>query len=171
MDSYNSSNELDKLFFEADNHLKEGYVAKAYDLLLEIIGDDPEYGKAYNNLGWIYENSYKNYAKAGECYRLALRYAPDFTPVYLNYASLLNKLEKFDELNLHLEKALEVPGINKSKIWHEYGVMYELTQVYDKAIQSYRNSIKYSLNNEDIEEYEKAVERCKKKRTQLFSEE
>ena len=97
--------ELDRLFFKADNDIKDGNIVEAFDNLTYIIEQDLEYGRAYNHLGWIYETKYKNYAKAEECYRLAMKYSPDYLPIYLNFAILLSTLEKFDELEAHLEKA------------------------------------------------------------------
>ncbi|NJO02662.1 MAG: hypothetical protein HC880_14120 [Bacteroidia bacterium] len=170
METYDNFGELNKLFFKADNEIKEGLIAEAYDTLTYIIEQDTEFGKAYNHLGWIYETKYKSYQKAEECYKLALKYSPDYTPVYLNYAILLSTLEKFDELEHHLEAALLVPGINKSKIWNEYGIMNELKGDYNRAIDAYKKSIRFSLVNEDIERYEQSIARCKKKRTEVLSE-
>jgi len=169
MDNYNNPDDLDKLFFRADGEIKDGLIGEAYDTLTYIIEQDTEFGKAYNHLGWIYETKYKNYLKAEECYKLALKYAPDYSPVYLNYAILLSTLEKFDILEPHLNKALEVPGINKAKMWNEYGIMHELQEAYDKAIEAYKKSIKYSLINDDIERYEQSISRCRKKRENYFS--
>lgn len=171
MDTYKNSDELEKLFFRADNEIKDGLIGEAYDTLLYIIEQDTEFGKAYNHLGWIYETKYKDYAKAEECYKLALKYSPDYTPIYLNYAILLSTLEKFDLLAMHLEKSLDVPGINKAKMWNEYGIMYELKEEYHKAIEAYKKSIKYSLINEDIERYDQSISRCKKKKKEFSSEE
>ncbi len=155
--------ELDRIFFKADNDIKEGLIVEAFDSLRYIIEQDTEYGKAYNHLGWIYETKYKDYQKAEECYRLALKYAPEYTAIYLNYAILLSTIEKFDELTRVLELAMDVKGINKSKIWNEYAIMYELKGRYEDAIAAYKKSISSSLNNQDIEMYKKSIDRCKSK--------
>lgn len=155
--------QLEKLFVEADQDIKDGLIAEAFDKLVYIIEQETEYGKAYNHLGWIYETKYKNYAKAEECYRLSLKYAPDYSAVYLNYAILLSTLERFDELKDHLEGALKVRGVNKSKIWNEYGIMKELQGSYTEAINAYKKSIQYSLVNDDIDRYQKSIDRCKRK--------
>lgn len=159
----NSYYELDRLFFKADQQIKDGQVVEAFDTLTYILEQDVEYGKAYNHLGWLYETKYKNYAKAEECYRLALKYAPDYLAIYINYAILLSTIEKFDELEKLLEKSLQIPGINKAKVWNEYAIMYEVQEKYDKAVEAYRKSIRFSLNNEDITRYEQSIERCRKK--------
>ena len=165
MDNHEHTLELDRLFFKADNEIKDGQIVEAYDTLTYIIEQDTEYGKAYNHLGWIYETKYKNFPKAEECYKLALKYAPDYTAIYLNYAILLSTLEKFDVLNHLLDRAILVSGINKSKIWNEYGIMYELQGEYDRAIEAYKKSIQNSLVNEDIDRFEDSIKRCRKKQT------
>jgi tetratricopeptide (TPR) repeat protein len=166
MDNYNDQlGELNKLFYRADNEIKDGLIGEALDTLTQIIGQDAQFGKAYNHLGWIYETKEKDYQKAEECYRLALKYASDYTPVYLNYAILLSTLKRYSELEAHLERSLEVPGINESKIWNERGIMYELQGRYGDAIEAYKKSIQLSLVNEDIERFETSINRCKKKRT------
>lgn len=163
MDRDDSQLELDKLFFRADNDIKDGNIVDAFDTLNYIIEQDIEYGKAYNHLGWIYETKYKNYNKAEECYRLALKYAPGYIPVYLNYSIVLSTLEKFDILEKLLAQALKIEGIDKSKIWNEYGIMYEMQEKYSDAIQAFKNAIKLSLNNQEIESYEQSIDRSKKK--------
>jgi tetratricopeptide (TPR) repeat protein len=164
MDKDNHYLELDKLFFRADNDIKDGLIVEAYDTLTYIIEQDTEYGKAYNHLGWIYETKYKDFSKAEECYKLALKYSPEYHAIYINYAILLSTIERFDDLTMLLEKAMQVQGINKSKIWNEYGIMYELQGNYDQAIEAYRASIRCCLINEDIERYEDSIARCNKKK-------
>ncbi len=155
--------ELDRLFFKADNDIKEGFIAEAYDTLQYIIEQDGEYGKAYNHLGWIYETKYKNYNKAEECYRLAVKYAPEYTAAYVNYSILLSTLEKYDKLTALLEKSLTVAGINKAKVWNEYGIMYEMQGLYAEGISAYKKAIQYSLSDEDIDKFEKSIHRIRKK--------
>jgi tetratricopeptide (TPR) repeat protein len=169
MDKSEHNYDLDRLFFKADNDIKDGLIAEAFDTLSYIIEQDLEYGKAYNHLGWIYETKYKNFGKAEECYKLALKYSPEYTAIYINYAILLSTLEKFDELNPILERALKVPGINKSKIWNEYGIMYELQARYQDAVEAYKKGIQTSLVDEDIDRFQKSITRCRKKQEQFSS--
>ena len=161
---YSDSNyELDRLFFKADNDIKEGYIVEAFDSLQYIIEQNSEYGKAYNHLGWIHETKYKNYSKAEECYKLALRFTPEYTAIYFNYAILLSTLEKFDELQRLLDKAIGTVGVNKAKIWNEYGIMYEMQGKYSEAITYYKKAIQHSLVDEDMSNFEKSISRCRKK--------
>ncbi|MCU0445642.1 MAG: hypothetical protein MUE85_12075 [Microscillaceae bacterium] len=155
--------ELDRLFFRADNEIKDGNIVDAYDTLTYIIEQDLEYGKAYNHLGWIYETKYKDYPKAEECYKMAVKYSPDYVAVYLNYAILLSTIEKYEELEKLLQKAMNVKGINKSKIWNEYAIMYEMQGKYVEAIDAYKKSIQTSLVDDEVARAEQSIERCRKK--------
>jgi tetratricopeptide (TPR) repeat protein len=155
--------ELDRLFFKADNEIKEGLIVDAFDTLQYVVEQEPTYGKAYNHLGWIYETKYKNYSKAEECYRLAVKFAPEYTAAYINYAILLSNLEKYTPLAELLEKSLTVAGINKSKIWNEYGIMYEMQGNYTESVNAYKKAIQHSVSDEDIDRFEKSIYRVRKK--------
>jgi tetratricopeptide (TPR) repeat protein len=76
MDDYRTF-ELEEKFMDADNMIKDNYIAEAVRLLNEILAEAPDFGKAHNHLGWIYETKIKDYDKATEYYRLALKFSPD----------------------------------------------------------------------------------------------
>ncbi len=155
--------DLDRLFFRADDEIRDGKIVDAFETLSQILEEDSTYGKAYNHLGWMYETKYKDYVKAEECYKLALKYAPEYLAGYMNYAVLLSTIEKYEVLESHLNRSMEVKGINKSKIHNEFGIMYEMQGKYAQAVESYRNALRSSLNNDDIAIYEKSIDRCNKK--------
>ncbi len=160
----NVFSKADEMFFEADEKIRNGQIVEAKDLLVELINQFPEYGRAYNHLGWIYETKYKDYTAAENYYRKALEFAPDYPAVYLNYAIVLSSTEKFDELEELLNKALSVPGVAKDKIFNEFGIMYELKGEFLKDIDYYKKAINASLAEKDIEIYRESINRCKTKR-------
>ncbi len=152
--------EADKLFFSADQLIANGNVAEATDMLLTLINKFPEYGRAYNHLGFVYETKYKDVASAEKYYKSALTYVPDYPPTYLNYAVILSSQERFPELMAILNKAMEVPGVDKGKVYNEFGIMHELQGKYDEAMGYFKKAIVYALNDKDIEMYEKSIKRC-----------
>jgi tetratricopeptide (TPR) repeat protein len=160
----NIYSKADEMFFDADNRIREGKIVEARDILINLINQFPEYGRAYNHLGWIYETKYKDYKKAEEYYKKALELSPDYPAVYLNYAEVLSTLEKFDELEELLNKALNVPGVAKDRIYNEFGIMYELKGDFSKAIDFYKKAIAASLSEEDIGVFSESIERCKTKK-------
>lgn len=162
MDYYNPK--LDDLFFDADNLIKEKRIGEAKSKLYTLLEEAPDHGKAHNHLGWIYETQEKDYGKAGEHYKLALKYAPNYPAIYYNYAILLSTTKKFDELKELLEMAQKVEGINMATIYNEYAIMYESLGNYDLAIENYKNYIKNLFDSKLIDSTMEAIERCKKKK-------
>jgi Tfp pilus assembly protein PilF len=157
----------DEKFLEADLLIKETKVSDALALLNEILEDYPDYGKAHNHLGWIYETKLTDYKRADEHYRMAVKFSPEYPSVYYNYAILLSTLQRFDELEQLLAKALAIPGINKGTIHNEYGIMYESQGKYDDAIKHYKEYIKNLFDAKTIETASASIDRCKKKKELL----
>ena len=158
--SNNSMLEADKLFFTANQMIAEGEIAEATDLLLKLIEKYPTYGRAYNHLGYLYENKYKDVSTAEKYFKQALVNAPDYPATYMNYAVILSAQERFPELTALLNKALEVLGVAKDRIYNEFGIMYELQGKYEEAMSMYRKAISYSLSDTEIERYDKSIKRC-----------
>ncbi len=153
----------EELLAQADLDFKDGYFQDALQKLHSIIAENPQFGKAYNHLGWYHETKAKDYDTAERYYKLALQYAPEYSAVYYNYAILLSTLKRFDELNLLLKAALELKGIDKSTIYNEYGIMFEMLEEYDLAIKYYTDCAKNTLNNDVLNRAKDSIERCKSK--------
>jgi tetratricopeptide (TPR) repeat protein len=160
----NENLEFEDMLLEVDELIRNNKIADAVLLLENIINQTPDYGKAYNHLGWIYETKFKDVLKAEKMYKQCLAYNPDYPPVYLNLSIVLSLLSKFEEQEALLNKALEVPGIEKSGIINELGILYELKLDYNKAIEYYKSAIKLSLSDKNIETYLKSIDRCRLKR-------
>jgi len=160
----NENLEFEDMLLEVDELIRNNKIADAVLLLENIINQTPDYGKAYNHLGWIYETKFKDVLKAEKMYKQCLAYNPDYPPVYLNLSIVLSLLSKFEEQEALLNKALEVPGIEKSGIINELGILYELKLDYNKAIEYYKSALKLSLSDKNIETYLKSIDRCRLKR-------
>jgi len=160
----NENLEFEDMLLEVDELIRNNKIADAVLLLENIINQTPDYGKAYNHLGWIYETKFKDVLKAEKMYKQCLAYNPDYPPVYLNLSIVLSLLSKFEEQEALLNNALEVPGIEKSGIINELGILYELKLDYNKAIEYYKSAIKLSLSDKNIETYLKSIDRCRLKR-------
>lgn len=154
---------LDEWFYEADQNIKDQRYADAMQTLEAILAESPTYGKAYNHLGWLYETKYRDLKKAEEYYKKCLEIEPEYAPVYMNLAVVLSGMEKWEELQQLLDRALEMPGVDKSAVYNEYAIMYELQGKYDQAIQQYKNAIRYTLKESNLDNYRNAIRRCKSK--------
>jgi tetratricopeptide (TPR) repeat protein len=160
----NENLEYEDMLLEADELIRNNKIADAVLLLESIINQTPDYGKAYNHLGWIYETKFKDILKAEKMYKQCLAYNPEYPPVYLNLSIALSLLSKYEEQEELLNKALTIPGVEKSGIINELGILYELKLDFNKAIEYYKSAIKQSLSDKNIETYLKSIERCRLKR-------
>lgn len=155
--------ESEEMFANADKLLNDGVLREAVDLLTRIIKRDPHFGKAYNHLGWVYETKYKNAEKAEEYYKAAMVYSPHYNASYLNYSYLLSNQQRFDELQVHLDKISNIRGIAQDTISNEYAIMYEMKGNINKAIEHYRHAAMITLDTTKLEKYKHAIERCEQK--------
>jgi tetratricopeptide (TPR) repeat protein len=154
---------MEDMFMEADRLISEQKIGEAFTKLSAIIQEMPNFGKAYNHIGWIYETKYKDYPNAEKYYKQAIEYSPDYHAGYYNYAIVLSTLQKWDELTNLLDRALKVPGINKGTIHNEYAIMYEAQGKYQQAIDSYKQYAANTFDSKLLDTAKDSIERCKKK--------
>ena len=157
-------NKADQLFFEGDEKIKQNQFAEAKTLFEQALELNPKHGRSCNHLGWLYETKYQDFAKASELYQKAIEFAPEYPAGYSNYAVLLCTLGRYDELEKHLEIALEVPGIYKETLYNQGGIMYERTGKLDKAIEFYTKALNDVLTEQGVTTYKASIARCKSKR-------
>jgi len=159
-----SLSDSEKLFFKAVSTFKEGDIVAAADLFSELAEKYPDFGKAHGYLGLLYFNHFKDSVLAEEDFKNAISSSPEFTDSYLFYAALLLSQERFAEMNAHLNKVSEIPGVNKNTVYELFGRMNERMEKYDEATDYYKKAIKYTFSDEDIALYEKAIARCNTKK-------
>lgn len=157
----------DDLFFAANDKISEGKFAEAKDLLLQAVQLEPKHGRAHNHLGWILERKYRDFSEADKHYKLALEYAPEYVPAYANYSVLLSIMEKYDELEKLVKKALEVEGVDKVTLYSEYAFALERQGKYKEAITNYQNMLRQAYDQNDVNRAAQAIERCKQKENLL----
>lgn len=157
----------EQLLSNADQLIKDNKIEEAVSILESIISVDPNFGKAHNHLGFIYETKIKDYAKAEAHYKIAYQTSPDYCAIYYNYAILLSNLKRFDELKTLLTKAESVVGINRSTINNEWAIMFEAEGNLDKAIEHYKLVAASTFDNKTLEIAISSVERCNRKRSFL----
>lgn len=160
--------DLEEKFLKADALIGENKLSEAAKMLEDILSDAPDFGKAHNHMGWLFETKFKNLRRAEEHYRLALKFSPDYTAAWYNYAYLLSSLRKFDELEKLLNDCIKVPGINYATIYNEFALMREMQGDLEDAIHYFRLHIKNSFDLKSIEAASEAIRRCERK-MQLLS--
>ncbi len=154
---------LEELLDRANIDIKNGNYEAASNKLEQIIDLDPNFGKAYNHLGYLYEVKFKDYEKGETLYKLALEKSPMYPSVYYNYAVCLSTLGRFDDLKELLDKALTIPGITKATIYNEYGIMHEQLGNFNQAIVNYQKAGKLTLSSDVLTRVKNSIDRCKSK--------
>lgn len=156
--------DIEEKFLKADQLIAENKLSEAAKMLEDILEEAPDFGKAHNHMGWLFETKFKNFQRAEEHYRLALKFSPDYTAAYYNYCYLLSALRKFDELENLLKHAIAVSGISYATIYNEYGLMREMQGHLDDAIHYFRLHIKNSFDTKSIETAAESIKRCERKK-------
>jgi tetratricopeptide (TPR) repeat protein len=154
---------LEELLDQANMDIKNGHYDEATNKLEKILDMDPNFGKAYNHLGYLYEVKFKEYEKGETLYKLCLEKSPMYPAVYYNYSILLSTLGKYDELKELLDQALNIPGITKSTIYNEYAIMLEQQGKLSDAIEYYKKTAMNTLDKNVLERAKGSIERCKMK--------
>lgn len=154
---------MEDFFMEADRLIADQKIGEAFSKLTGITQEMPNFGKAYNHIGWIYETKYKDYPNAEKNYKLSIEYSPDYAAAYYNYAVVLSTLQKWDELTALLNRALNVPGINKATIQNEFAIMYEAQGNFKEAIEAYKKYVLNTFDSKQLDNAKDSIERCKKK--------
>lgn len=155
--------EAEDLFAEADALIKEEKIRESVELLFKILQRNPNFGKAYNHLGWIYENKYKNYPRAEDYYKKAMQLTPEYAASYLNYIYFLSNLSRFDELKAHLDKTSQIPSVARETIYNEYAIMFEMTGKPEEAMDFYMKTAMATLDSEKLNRCKESINRCKTK--------
>lgn len=158
---------LEELLDRANLDIKNGKYDEASNTLEKIIDTDPDFGKAYNHLGFLYDVKFKEYEKGETLYKLCLEKSPLYPAVYYNYAILLSNLGKWEALKELLDQAMNIPGVTKATILNEYAIMYEQQEELDKAIEYYKKTGLSTLDKNVLNRVKDSIDRCKAKKELL----
>lgn len=156
--------EADKLFYQAEKLLQDRLIHEAADLLNQLNTRFPEYGRAYSVLGFIYTHHIHDFSNAESLFKRGINLSPEYPPSYIGLAEILLLQERYPELIAILNKAIEIPGVQKDKVYELFGRMNELQMKLEEATSYYKKAIHYSFRDEDILLYETAIRRCLKKK-------
>ncbi len=158
-----SDNRAENLFFEADQLIDENKIVEAKEMLLELLAEFPDYGRAHNHIGWLYNIKFNNYPKAKKHLELAVRFAPDYHAAYSNYAYLLIDMNLYDEMIAFGNKVILNSIADKSTIFNKMGQAYELKGEVMSAYTYYNKAVKETLNNKTIDAIYASINRIKGK--------
>ena len=162
--SSSATAEAEKILFSANEKLAHGNISEALDILSELVGIYPEFGKAYFAMGNIFTVNFNDFTSGETHYKKAISLSPDFSAAYLAYAELLIQEERYTESLAVLNKSLEIVGVKKDKANFLFGMMYELQGKFEDAMSYYKKAISVTLSEDIISQCEKAMNRCNLKK-------
>jgi len=157
----NMTTQLEELYLEAEADIKNNNYAEAFKKYESILYDEPSNGPTLNSLGWLYKTQLEDYTKAESYYKASIKGAPSYPHSYINYATLLTDMERYDELIKLLETCLKIASIDKSMVYSKYGFMEELKLNFSEAIKYYEKAILCSLHDDKIKDCQQYIDRCK----------
>lgn len=128
---------VDEKYLQAVEELHYGELPKALHFFNEIINIDPEYARAYYQLGCFYYYQFKNYQTAGYYFKKCIELEAEFPDVYAVYLELLITMKMYKTVEIIAEKALEIPGVGKAEIYGRLGLNAELQQNLTAAKEQY----------------------------------
>ena len=155
--------DFEELYLQSEQAIKDGYLIRAKGLIEHMLMEDPRSAIAHNSMGWFYRVQFEDYEKAELHYKAAIRFNPDYPHAYWNYANLLMDLERFEELQKLMDKAMKLASLNKSMIMSQLGEMRELQGEFEEAIALYKSAIRRSVKNDQIELLWDSIDRCEEK--------
>ncbi|MFK7783257.1 tetratricopeptide repeat protein [Psychroserpens sp.] len=155
--------DADSLFFEADVLLSDNKIVEAKDILLEVLLDYPDYGKAHNHLGWIFHYKLVDYDKAETHYKLSIKYSKGYYAAYSNYSYFLIDKGQYKEMLKFGEEALKVSGVDKGIIYNQMAKANELRVDLMDAYKLYNKAKMNSIASNYIEEINASLQRLQGK--------
>jgi len=157
------NSQLEETYLEAEADIKNGNYVEAFRKYEMILMEEPGNGPTLNSLGWLSKTQIEDFGKAEAYYKAAISSDPQYPHSYLNYATLLTDMEKFEELEELLQTCFGIPTIEKSWVFMKLGLMEELKLNFKEAIAYNEKAILVALADEKIKDYQLNIDRCKNK--------
>ena len=156
--------QIEQLMWDADRAIDQQLYLEGKGYLEDALAVEPTYGRAHNDLGWLYMYHLVDAERAEMHLRLAMKYASNYKAPFIHMAHLLFDQDRLDECKSVLDSARHVPGVSKSFLYNEYGRLSEVQGNYRMAIEFYKNAIRWSVNDYEITTAKENIKRCKNKR-------
>ncbi len=154
---------VEEKYLQAIEELNYGELPKALHYFNEIIDLEPEYARAYYQLGSFYYYQFKNYQTAGYYYNKCIALDPAFPDVYEHYLKLLVDLKMHKQVHQVAEKALVVPGVCKAHIYESLGAYAEGEQDFLKANEQYKKALMTTVCQMEHSSFQEHLKRIKDK--------
>ncbi len=134
------SQDILKDHHQATNFLKQGKLQEAENLYKKILKIDPNFIKAYNNLGIVFRQQ-GNLELAEENYRKAIKLDPNYFQAYGNLGNIFKMQGKFEQAEKNYRQALEI-NPNFVDAYNSLGAVLQLLGRLEEAAESYEKAIR-----------------------------
>ncbi|MBL6448836.1 hypothetical protein JMN32_21165 [Fulvivirga sp. 29W222] len=153
----------EEYILKAKDHIDSWDYIQAKRLLMEILEDQPDNGRAHQLLGWIYASQLNQYDMAEIHFKMAIRFEPYHTTTYSDYIYLLKMTSRYKEMVEFAEKAEKIRGINLAYIQRNKAEAFEMLRDYNNAASTYSEAIINALDEDLISSCERGIERIARK--------
>ncbi len=138
---------VEELYVRASDLIDERKLVEAKAVIEELLAIDVTYGRAYNLLGWIYNEALNDLTEAERMYKLALKYAAEYGATYLNYLYVLLDSNRLEEAEKLIAKAKGVAEVDKANLYYIEARVFELKGDLKKAFINYSKAYNATLNS------------------------
>lgn len=154
---------VDEKYLQAVDEYHYGEMPKSLQMLNEIIAADPQYARAYCQLGMIYFYELNDYQQAGYCFKTCNELDVKYPDVYSHYMKLLSFLNMEKMLNIVKERALQAPGVDYACMWELMGKFAERNKNLLEARTCYEEAYAVVTNTKKMGDIEESLKRVEEK--------
>ncbi len=156
--------EAEKIFYQSLRLIHDGKIPEALDLLSETMDKHADFSRAWSAMGDLLSIHFNDLEKAESFYKKSIELAPEKHEAYIGYAALLIRMSRFAEANAQLNKASNISGVFKDKLFEQFGILNEAQSRLEDAVANYKKAIVHSFSNDLIASCESAINRCNLKK-------
>ncbi|PBQ33942.1 hypothetical protein CNR22_19880 [Sphingobacteriaceae bacterium] len=159
---------MEEQILEVDRLYEDGEYSECKRRLLDMLEQEPGFGRAHHLIGCLYYYILDDQDKAEKHLRLAVMFAPTYPAAFVNYARVLNHLNRQEALLKLVSEALKVEGMNKCIILMEKAKSHEINGDLKKALNSYYDAERFAVSRYEVEEVKIGIKRIKSKTLRPF---
>lgn len=153
----------EEYILKAKDHIDSWDYIQAKRLLIELLEDQPDHGRAHQLLGWIYASQLNQYDMAEIHFKMAIQFEPYHATTYSDYIYLLKMTSRYKEMIKFAERAEKIEGVNLAYIQRYKAEAFEMLRDYNNAISTYREAMINALDDEMISSCQYGIERIARK--------
>jgi len=140
---------VEEKYLQAVEELNWGELPKALHYFNQILEMDPEYARAYYQIGNFYYYQFKDYQAAGYYFKKCIELNPLFPDVYIHYLKLLIVLKMYQSISGMAEKALLIPGVCAAEVYEALGNSAEQQGELQKAQRYYQEAVLVTVEQKE----------------------